>query len=248
MSYTDSGFDKRVRNLLVAPSPAPTPPPPPPAPQPPAGAYVWLTGDALVGNDGDPIASWVNSGSGPNALVAPPTPAPVILDDGTLRGAFFDGTSALAWVGTLDFTLTPGITVCGVLLSTSSPGGNLISSFQTRDWGMFYDVNSLGVYTTVSVESDAVFPNLALYAFEMQQPRDSSDVPRFWKNGTTAAGAGSSFIGSIEDAPLATALGVYVGGGFGWAGVIADFLIYKRQFDAADRAAWAAYIADKYGL
>lgn len=113
---------------------------------------------------------------------------------------------------------------------------------------MFYDASQLGVFTTVSAFSDAVFPNAELYGFEMQQPRDLSDVPRFWKNGNTSAGAGLSFIGSIEDTPLATTLGLYVGGGFGWGGVIGDFLVYKRQFDSADRAAWAAYIADKYGL
>ena len=121
MSYTDSGFDKRVRNLLVAPSPAPTPPPPPPAPQPPAGAYIWLDGSALVGADGAPIASWTNSGSGPNALSAMPSaPEPTIQDDfdgAGHRGATFDGTQALAWVGTLDFSGADGITVCGVLLS-----------------------------------------------------------------------------------------------------------------------------------
>ena len=82
----------------------------------------------------------------------------------------------------------------------------------------------------------------------MQQPRDLSDVPRFWKNGATSAGAGSSFLGSIEDVPLGTSLGLYIGGGFGWGGVIGDFLIYKRQFDSTDRDEWAAYVADKYGL
>lgn len=213
---------------------------------------MWLDGETLVGANGAPIASWSNSGSGPAALEAAPTPAAVIADnfDGAgHRGASFDGTQALAWIGTLDFAGALGVAVCGVLISNASAGGVVLSSFQTRDWGMFYDApGELGVFTTLSVFSDPVFPNAELYAFEMQQPRDGSDVPRFWKNGTTSAGAGSSFIGSAENAPLATAIGLYVGGGSGWNGVIGDFLIYKRQFDAADRAEWAAYVADKYGL
>lgn len=251
MSYTGSGFDKRLRNLLFAFETAA--PPPPPAPQPPAGSYIWLDASVLTGANGDPVSTWPDSSG--NSLDASDNgnPSPTLaldFDGGGNKGVDFNGVNqSMGWIGQLDFTGVAGITVCGVMIADAAAGANLLSSFQTRDWGMFWDApGALGVYTTVSVESSAVFPNAALLAFEMQQPRDGSDVPRFWLNGGTSAGAGSSFIGSIEDVPLGTALGQYIGGGFFMGVTIGDLLIYKRQFDAADRTEWGAYIASKYGL
>ena len=221
---------------------------------PPAGAYVWLDANALTGANGAPVPSWVDSGSSgfpatDAGMFTPPTLA-LDFDGNGNQGVNFDGSQALGWIaGTLDFTGVAGITVCGVWISAASAGANILSSFQTRPWGVFWDtVDELGVFTTLSAVSSGVFPNAELLAWEMQQPRDGSDVPRFWKNGGTSAGAGGSFLLSVEDSPVGTVLGQNIGGGSFLGAVIGDFLIYKRQFDAADRAQWAAFIASKYGL
>lgn len=240
--------------LKVSRSSASSPGAAPPV-EPPAGAYVWLDANELAGSAGAPVPSFPDR-SGNNL---PATDDGGTLDAPTLaldfdgngnQGVAFNGTSELlGWVGgTLNFAGATGITVCGVVLPNAGAGVSLLSSFQTRDWGVAFDASKIGVYTTTSTFSNAVFPNAQLVAFELQQPRDGSDVPRFWKNGATSAGAGSSFLLSIEDAPLATTLCRYIGGGSFWGGTIGDLLIYKRQFDAADRLQWGAYIADKYGL
>lgn len=226
-----------------------------PAVDPPAGAYVWLDANELAGSEGAPVPSFPDrSGNGLPAtdaggVLTPPTLA-LDFDGNGNQGVTFNGTTqSLGWVDdTLDFTGATGITICGVWNSAAANGAIPLASYQTRDFGMFYDTSELGVFVVASSFSDAVFPNGELYAFEMQQPRDGSDVPRFWKNGATSAGAGSSFLLSFEDSPVATVLGASVASSLFWGGVVGDFLIYKRQFDAADRLQWGAYIAAKYGL
>lgn len=258
MSYTDSGLDKRLRNLLVAFEAAAPPPPPP---HPPAGMRQWLNNDSLMSvGDGNPISVWPDtSGNGLDCTQV--GAARPLYEAAGLLGlgcALFDpGHSAyfdMPAVGFDDFL--NGLTLVQVVqagVGGSVPqanygfSDNLVSSawsFVTDTSPDAYGILGLdpGLFLVSSAPGTVVFTP-ALMVFEIT----SAGVGRVELNHVDVAGGALSVPSNV--ARNLNFLGNdAIGGIFAYAGRIAESLLYPGVLSAAQRAELDTYIASKYGL
>lgn len=257
MSYTDSGFDKRVRNLLVANASAA--PPPPPAP--PSGMLLWLAGATLEDdfNNGDPITTWRDtSGNGLDAaqavVLARPTlesvssinnqPAARFADDAStfmdLPAGFADFTAGLSL-----FMVVQASDVLNLTLAAFGLSNNAVDSAFT--FALATDTDRVGMI--------ALQPGVSVV-----DAAGVSYAPALWKFTITGAS-----VGSVAQDHIVLATGAmptpnnvarnlnFVGsdalaGIFAFCGRMAEVVLYDRILSAADEAEMDAYISDRYAL
>lgn len=251
MSYTDSGFDKRVRNLLAALETA-APPPPPPAP--PTGSVIRLRISDVTEGDAEPISTAPDSsGNGYNFSQAG-AERPLCVENAILtnKAAFFDGTRWMNGPASIDFSGATGFTVCAVFYLTDGifTPTNLLSLRNATPWTLFSEsiTQNLGIYSGVANRTgDATVPPSSFDFANVQFPLGFG-VPT-WYRGENAIPSEGSIVAPIDLLTTENVLGAFsTAGSSGFVGLISEVIVYNREFDAADRAEWAAYVASQYGL
>lgn len=257
MSYTDSGFDKRVRNLLAAP-----PPPPPPAP--PTGMLLWLAGADIPGADADPISTWPDSsGNGLDATAAG-AQRPTLASASGINGkpaAVFDDSQTQFFdlpVGFADFTAGLSLYLVHSPIDTQAFAKSLFC-FSTNAVDSAYtfiiDTSNEGVGMA------ALQPGFSFVAATGVQVY----APCLMDCRIPAGAAGASVTGEVYlnhvlvassafPVPNNTARNLnYVGqdtipGIFRYAGELAELILYNRVLTALEQAEMDAYLLDRYAL
>lgn len=216
------------------------------------GLEVWLDATTSTLNDGDPVSSWPNYGSGTNpSMVGSPLPVfrtamlnglPVVRfsqNQGMLRG-----TGSMAQNFTLLYiTRAWSGNVGRAMSATNPPAINFMVGFHTSGQDFLYDT---GVYTTI-------FP--------------FGSFPGPWKlyeaDGVVTSGTYTSRFfndGVLQGSPLSPGSTGGMHGSYGINGYgpttedetmdcdVAEFLIYNRQLADADRIKVESYLRAKWGL
>lgn len=263
MSYTDSGFDKRVRNLLAAFQQV-APPPPPPPPAPPTGMLLWLKGSAIAVADGAPIDTWPDSSGNALDATAAGAQRPTFASASGINGkpaVVFDDTQTQFFdlpTGFADFTAGLALYIVHSPIDTQALAKSLFS-FSTNAVDSAYtfliDTSNEGAGVA------ALQPGFSFVASAGVQVY----APCVMECRIPAGAAGSSVTGEVYldhvlvasgaiQVPLNAARNLnYVGqdaiaGIFRYAGEMADLLLYPVALTPAERAEVDAYIADQYGL
>lgn len=263
MSYTDSGFDKRVRNLLAAFQQV-APPPPPPPPAPPTGMLLWLAGADLPGVDGDPVATWPDSSGNALDATAAGAQRPLLDAVSVINGkpaAAFDISQTQFFdlpTGFADFTpgldiylvhapidgLASALAIFGISTNAVDSAFSFIVDTSNEGTGIVALQPGLLFVATAGVQS---YAPCVLNCRIPAGAAGAAVTAEVYLNGVLVAS------GAMQ-VPLNTARNSnYVGQdaipGIGkYYGVIAEVILYDRALTVPERAEMDAYILDQYAL
>lgn len=263
MSYTDSGFDKRVRNLLAAFQQV-APPPPPPPPAPPTGMLLWLAGADIPGADTDPISTWPDSsGNGLDATAAG-AQRPTLASASGINGkpaAVFDNTQTQFFdlpAGFADFSAGLSLYIVHSPINTLGLAKALLGlSTNAVDSAYSFVIDTSNAGAGVLV----LQPGFSFVASAGVQPY----TPCVMECRIAAGAPGSNVLGEVYidhvlvasgaiPVPLNTARTLnYVGQDaigfvFRYAGELAELILYPTELSVSERAEMDAYLLDRYAL